>query len=137
MPATDRRFRMSRVLLFGVLNISAGPLAGGCASSGTKVTADQLAGFKAGVTTEAEVIAALGPPNNTSTHADGTKTDMYMHVAMSMHAASFIPVVGLFAGGASHSTDSAILTFDAHGVLKSVSSSTGHNDMNTGLLNQK
>jgi outer membrane protein assembly factor BamE (lipoprotein component of BamABCDE complex) len=109
----------------------------GCASSGTLVSADQVAQFKAGTTTESEVIDKLGPPNNTSTAPDGSKTDIYMHISHSMHAASFVPVVGLFAGGASSNTDSVTFTFDPHGIMKTVSSSTGHQEINTGLLNQK
>jgi outer membrane protein assembly factor BamE (lipoprotein component of BamABCDE complex) len=109
----------------------------GCGSSGTMVSPDQAAQFKPGVTTETEVIAKLGPSNSSSTYPDGSKTDMYLHVAMAMHAANFIPVVGIFAGGASHSTDSVTFTFDPRGVLKTTASNTSHQDMNSGLLNQK
>jgi outer membrane protein assembly factor BamE (lipoprotein component of BamABCDE complex) len=109
----------------------------GCASSGTKVSPDQAAQFKPGVTTESEVITKLGPPNSTSTYPDGSRTDMYLHIGMSIHAASFIPVAGLFAGGSSHSTDSVTFTFDPQGVLKSTASNSTHQDVNTGLLNQK
>ena len=137
MKTTHRRaLDTARFASLGLLVLTTVVLAG-CMSMGTKVTADQLANFKVGVTTEAEVISALGPPNNSTTHADGTKSDTYMHFATSSHPASFIPVVGIFSSGASSSTDTVILMFDAHRVLKSVTTSAGQSDMNTGLLNQK
>ena len=109
----------------------------GCVSSGTKVSADDMAHLKTGVTTEKEVIAKFGPPNQSTTQGDGSRTDMYMHISSSVHAANFIPVVGLFAGGASSHTDTVTFTFDPQGLLKSISSSSGQQDINTGLLNQK
>lgn len=111
--------------------------AAGCVSSGTKVTGDQLAQFKDGTTTEAQIVAKLGPPNSASTSTDGSKTDIYVHIAASANAASYIPVVGLFAGGAKGTNDSVVFNFDSKGVLKSHSSSTGQMALNTGLLNQK
>ncbi len=109
----------------------------GCVSSGTKVTQQQISAFEVGKTTEAQVIAALGPPNGTATATDGTKSDVYMHVAAHATAATYIPIVGAFAGGAKSTTDSVTFNFDAHGMLKSSSSSSGQNTVNTGLANQK
>jgi outer membrane protein assembly factor BamE (lipoprotein component of BamABCDE complex) len=43
-----------------------------CASTGTNVTEQQAAQFTPGVTTKAEVIAALGQPNGMATNTDGT-----------------------------------------------------------------
>jgi len=107
-----------------------------CVSSGTHVTADQASAFQVGTTTEADVIAKLGEPNSVSTSPDGTKIDTYMHVASSANAASFIPVVGLFAGGAKSSTESVTFTYDSHLILKSTSSNKTQMNVNTGLANQ-
>jgi outer membrane protein assembly factor BamE (lipoprotein component of BamABCDE complex) len=109
----------------------------GCVSSGTKVTADQQSAFQAGTTTEAQVIAKLGPPNNVATLADGSKMDMYMHIAASANAASYIPIVGLFAGGAKSTSDTVTFTFDSQGILKSTTSNRSQSNVNTGLANQK
>ena len=52
----------------------------GCVSSGTKVTADQQSAFQVGTTTEAQVVAKLGPHNTVATLADGSKMDnVYAH----------------------------------------------------------
>jgi outer membrane protein assembly factor BamE (lipoprotein component of BamABCDE complex) len=112
-------------------------LVSACVSSGTSVTPEQLAQLQPGVTTETEIISKLGTPNQSSTLPDGTKMDMYMHLSSSVHAASFIPVVGMLAGGASHHVDSVTFTFNPQGVLKTVAQSNSQQDINTGLLNQK
>lgn len=112
-------------------------VAAGCVSSGTKVTAQQATAFEAGKTSEAQVIAALGRPNSVSVLADGTKIDIYMHIAAHATAASYVPIVGLFAGGAKGDSDTAVFTFGPDGVLQSTSTSTSHSDVNTGIANQK
>lgn len=104
----------------------------GCASSGVKVSEEQVAAFKEGVTTEAEVVSAIGMPTGRMRSADGTVTLSYTHAQYSTRPASFIPIVGLFAGGADMSSNTFILTFDKDGKLTSRSS---HNTVvNTGTM---
>ena len=114
----------------------AGILAG-CVSSGTKVTQAQVSAFQVGKTTEAEVLAALGPPNSASVLSDGSKIDVYVHMSAHANAASYVPIVGLFAGGAKGDSDTVVLSFGPNGLLRSTSSNTAHADVNTGLANQK
>ncbi len=109
----------------------------GCVSSGTKVTQSELSDFHVGTTTEAQIVGELGQPNAVSTLADGTKTDTYVHTAAHPTAVSFIPVVGLLAGGAKGTSQSETFNFDAHGILKSMSSSSSQTNVNTGLANQR
>ena len=90
-----------------------------------------------GKTSEAQVLAALGAPNQTSTLSDGTRMDIYMHISAHATAASYIPVVGLFAGGAKGTNDTATFTFTPDGVLKSTASSSGTTNVNTGFANQQ
>lgn len=111
-------------------------LTAGCVSSGINVSQADIASFTPGQTTEAQVIARLGEPSNAATAPDGTKTDMYIHVAASANAASYVPVVGLLAGGSTSRTNSATFVFNRAGVLVSTASGQGHSNMNTGLLNQ-
>lgn len=108
----------------------------GCVSTGTKVTQQEASAFEVGKTTEAQVIAAFGPPNQTSTLTDGTRIDIYMHISAHANAASFIPVVGLFAGGAKSTNDTVTFTFTPDLLLKSTATSSGSTSVNTGLLNQ-
>lgn len=109
----------------------------GCASSGTMVTEQQAGQFQKGVTTREQVIAKLGQPNSSSAMDDGTRADVYVHVHAAANAASYIPVVGLLAGGANSTTNTATFTYDKTGLLKTIATSTGQAEVNTGLLNQK
>ena len=117
------------------------PLAGtlflaACVSSGTKVTTEQIAAFEVGKTTEEQVIAALGKPNSVTVLPDGSHTDVYLHTAAHATAATYVPIVGLFAGGAKGTSDTAIFMFDAQHILKSTSSNTTTTDVKTGIANQ-
>ena len=85
----------------------------GCAAGGVKVTDDQLTSFKAGETTKAQVIAALGAPTMQMRLADGTSMVVYSYYESKVRPATFIPVVGAFAGGSDTSTNTATLRFDA------------------------
>lgn len=85
----------------------------GCAASGVKVTDEQVAGLKKGETTKAEVISAFGSPNMQMRLADGTSMVIYSHVEVAVRPATFIPIVGAFAGGADSRSNSMTLRFDA------------------------
>jgi hypothetical protein len=100
---------------------------GGCASSGREIDEAKVGRFVVGRTTEPEVIAALGQPNS-STFMGGFHSISYVYVHIQTRAATFIPVVGMFAGGADSTTQSATFTFDANGLL----SSGGHSNTNVG-----
>lgn len=108
----------------------------GCASSGTKVSPEQMSGFQVGKTTEAQVIAALGVPNSSATASDGSKSDVYIHVKAHANAVNYIPVVGLLAGGAKSESDTVVFAFNRDGVLTETARGSAHADVKTGLLNQ-
>ena len=112
-------------------------LLAGCVSTGTQVTEEQAGKFKKGVTTEAEVVAALGPPNATTRNDDGSRVDSYTYMKASANAVDFIPYVGLLAGGSTGKYTTVAFSFDSAGVLKGYTSSSGTQEVNTGLLNQK
>lgn len=119
----------------GILMIAIGLLAGCATTSGTNVTKAQLAKFKVGTTTEAQVIAALGPPDSTMTYPDGSKMDTYDHISSSVNPATFIPFVGILDSGASMRQNAVTITFNSNGTLKSVLRSTNHQNFNSGILN--
>jgi outer membrane protein assembly factor BamE (lipoprotein component of BamABCDE complex) len=106
----------------------------GCATSGTKVTADQAAQFRRGSTTEAELIAKLGEPTATVHSANGTTVDTYVYARGTADAASYIPVVGLFAGGAKGSATTATFVFDSDKILKDYTTSSSTTHVKTGVL---
>lgn len=95
----------------------------GCAATGVKVTDAQLAGMVKGQTTMEQAVAALGPPTSRTRMADGTSILQYIYAESKVRAASFVPVVGAFAGGTDVRSSVATLRFDATGKLLDVASS--------------
>jgi uncharacterized protein (DUF697 family) len=72
-----------------------------------------------------------------STISDGTRIDIYMYMSARANTESYVPVIGLFAGGVKATNNTATFTFAPDLVLKSTSSSSGTTTVNTGLLDQK
>jgi outer membrane protein assembly factor BamE (lipoprotein component of BamABCDE complex) len=95
----------------------------GCASSGVQVSQTAATQFKEGVTTESQIVEKLGNPT-TTTIANGIKTITYTGAQYRTNAASFIPIVGLFAGGTDFSVTVAAYQINNQGVLDKVTYST-------------
>jgi outer membrane protein assembly factor BamE (lipoprotein component of BamABCDE complex) len=108
-------------------------LVAGCASTGTQVSQASLAQFHPGITTEAQVEAALGPPEGTTIGSDGERTITYVYSSARAKGVDFVPIVGLFAGGATGTATSVIFHFDRGGKLLSYSASGQKTDVHTGL----
>lgn len=92
------------------------------AAAPTPVQAVSEEGFRTGVDTLAVVTARLGRPNMTESNSDGTTTIRYSSVRTHVKGATFIPIVGLFAGGAKGHSSVRAFTFGPDGRLKSFSS---------------
>ncbi len=110
----------------------------GCVSGGNPSILDQTAvgQIKEGVTTKDEVMKLLGKPNSVG-RGSGTFPGMvpalpavplkyevwtYQHVSVETDAATFIPIVGLVAGGATSHVNSLTLYFDENGIVKYIQS---------------
>lgn len=105
----------------------------GCASSGSRsVYLDNLEQhLVVGTTTTQEVLSLMGPPTSrfTTVTTTGTRdTWVYAHSQIATSPATFIPIVGLFAGGATVDTKSVGLSFDTNGRLASISHQQHHTD---------
>ena len=105
----------------------------GCASTGVKVSDEKLDSFKKGESTVSQVLAALGQPTTTMKMGDGTVMLQYAYSEASVRAASFIPVVGLVAGGSDIHVSTAVLRFDAEGKLIDVTRSSSQYGTGTGV----
>ncbi|EGX99985.1 hypothetical protein AZA_56424 [Nitrospirillum viridazoti Y2] len=116
-----------------VLGVLAMLTVAGCVSSGTKVTADQMATLEKGKSTYTEVVSRLGQPTAVSTMANGGKVAVYSFTTASADAASYIPVVGLFAGGATAHGSTVTMTFNAAGVLADYQTTETNVKTHTGL----
>jgi len=93
-------------------------LAACSATGGKKLDSSQVNQFQPGVTTSDQVAAALGQPSGTETKSDGTKSLIYSYMQLTVHGATFIPFVNLFAGGADAKVQKVTFNFDKSGVLK-------------------
>src|SRR5579859_2878429 len=108
-------------------------LLAGCVSSGTQVKDTALTQFQKGVTTEADVVKALGPPQSTTTLGDGRRLVIYSGMHGQVKGATFIPVVGLFAGGATVHQSTVVFTFGQDGKLVEYSSTQSNADSTSGV----
>lgn len=128
---------------------------GGCVSSGNPSVHDDVAvsKIKIGETTKDEVRTLLGKPNST-TRSSGSmfvgaglpvtpnvnyEIWNYTHISVETDAATFIPIVGLFAGGASSRVSSLTVTFDDQGIVRAIrtSDTEGRSGMGAGSSNPK
>lgn len=96
-------------------------------------TADQLAAFQVGVTTIADVTAALGKPMMIMT-ASGQTIVSYSSIHASVKAETFIPIVGLFAGGGRSNMSSATFIFGPDGKLISTITHQSNADCSTSIV---
>jgi hypothetical protein len=81
------------------------------------ISADQVAQFKVGVATYEQVVATLGKPSSVTIDSDGIRIVTYSSIRTHPKAITFVPVVGLFAGGATGDISWAIFTFGQDGRL--------------------
>lgn len=102
-----------RKILVILMSVSA-LIFSGCMSmqSGTKVENEQLQKFVKGKTTYDDVIKALGKPTATQeSNKEMIAIYSYSNMSSSQSAASYIPIVGLFAGGPTSQMDTQDVTF--------------------------
>jgi outer membrane protein assembly factor BamE (lipoprotein component of BamABCDE complex) len=104
----------------------------GCVSSGVEVKPEQTSDFRPGVTTRQEVVARLGNPTTTATLPDGSTMLVYAFSAAQARPASFIPIIGAFAGGADARSSMVSFQFTPAGVLKSSSSTASQSGSQLG-----
>ena len=100
----------------------------GCASEGTQVAVRQAPQFQKGVSTKADVVAALGEPNATFSKAKGTTTIAYWNVTARPNAADFVALVG--AGATTVS-----FRFGHDGKLLDYGSSTANSNAHASIVN--
>lgn len=108
-------------------------LLGGCMSMGTQVKQEQLSKFTKGSTTYNDVVTQLGQPNTISTKSNGTKVVLYTYMHSQARPESFIPLVGMFVGGADSKVNTAEFVFTQDNKLLEYSLSESNFGSGTGL----
>jgi len=109
---------MRKVLFIGLIIVALALT--GCASSGNPKVADfnPATQIEYGKTTKAEIKAMLGEPNAKKYGANGKEVWAYTYAQAQAKPATFIPVIGLFAGGMDASAKKLVFAFDEKGVLQ-------------------
>ena len=124
---------MKKMKLFLLSASAAALLLTGCATTGVKIDPARLDAMKVGVTTPAEAIAMFGPPTVETTAGDGAVTLQYTYAEAQVRASTFIPIVGMFAGGTDVKASSVNMSFDRAGKLLAVSKSVSQQATGMGL----
>lgn len=98
-----------------------------CVSAKYKPSADAMEHFEEGKTTYHEVVGVLGKPLTTTVNSNGDKIIVYSDMTTKVDPATYIPIVGLFAGGAKSNMKTLSFTFK-NDVLKDMqySESSSH-----------
>jgi outer membrane protein assembly factor BamE (lipoprotein component of BamABCDE complex) len=91
-------------------------LLAGC-TSGTQVSDNDRAQFQTGVTTKAQVEAALGAPDQTATLVGGGTRDVYAYHSGDSRPIDYVPLLALVAGGGWQHTTTVNFDFNTQGVL--------------------
>jgi outer membrane protein assembly factor BamE (lipoprotein component of BamABCDE complex) len=121
----------SFILLVAAVGLSA------CASAGNQVlkTADADTVSRSitdGQSTKTTVQAAFGDPNDTSFTDGGNEIWKYTYAYATPTAVSFVPLVGIFAGGADVDKKTLVILFDKSGVVTKHTMSTSHEQVKRG-----
>jgi hypothetical protein len=112
-------------------------LVSGCVSSGNPSVVDQdrISQIKLNTSTKEDVRRILGRPNSISRHSGSyseildsppstslTNTEVwsYAHIDVDVDTATFIPIVGLFAGGATSNVNTFTVVFDEQGIVRPI-----------------
>ncbi len=123
----------------------------GCVSSGNSsiVDQDRIAKIKLNISVKDDVRRILGQPNGisrqsgsypafpgvpASTATINSEVWSYTHMNVDVNPATFIPIVGLFAGGATSNLNTFTVSFDEQGIVRHISStqSQGRSGSGTG-----
>jgi outer membrane protein assembly factor BamE (lipoprotein component of BamABCDE complex) len=105
------------------------PLAGcGGSQMGSSAVADpnKLSQIQKGVSREADIQVLFGAPNGKSFTENGDEVWSYSYNKTQVNAATYVPVVGLFAGGAQSDASVLTITFGKNGVVKAYGTENVH-----------
>ncbi len=95
---------------------------GGCAGTegGQRQITDssKIGQIQKGVSTKDSIRSAFGDPEGVSYEANGDEIWTYSYSRSSVTPATYVPVVGMFAGGATVKSSALVVTFDSRGVVK-------------------
>lgn len=97
----------------------------GCASVGNNFDSRKLSEVKKGETTESQLVGLFGQPTQRGINSDGDVTMQWIYSEATAKGATFIPIVGAFAGGTNIKTKILNVYLDQLGKVSSYNYSGG------------
>ena len=79
---------------------------------------------KEGISSKSDIFDSFGQPGDVNYFENSESVWVYYAVSMTMSGASYIPVVGLFAGGSNTNTQISKFYFDPNNILLKVETSS-------------
>ena len=112
-------------------------LLGGCASAGNMALKDEnektvSSQIVEGKTTKNEVVARYGQPTSTTFTDGGNQVWTYRYAYATANAVSYVPIVGIFAGGAHVQSKELVLMFDKNDVVSKFSMRESQQEVSRG-----
>ena len=101
----------------------------GCASTGRNFDDSKVAQIKKGETTETDLKTLFGPPESRIVDSEGTTHLNWMYGETRMKGEGFIPIAGVFIGGANSSHKLLTVTLGPDGKVTRFTSSGGGSEM--------
>jgi hypothetical protein len=112
--------------------ISIAAMAAGCASVGTPIAKQNVAGIKKGVTTETELVRMFGNPTDKSINSAGKVVMTWVHSAAQPKGTSFIPFAGSFVGGTNVQVEKLQVVLGKDGRVEDYVMNESHRDIKMG-----
>lgn len=115
-----------------ILCILASALLCGCASVGNNFDSRKVSEIKKGETTEPQLVALFGQPAQRGINEDGLVKLTWVYSESTVKGATFIPIVGAFAGGANVKTKMLTVRLDQSGKVSGYDYSGGETQAGSG-----
>ena len=90
----------------------------GCMSSGKKIEQSKVDKLQKGVTTRAQLEQEMGPPDEVFPQENGKRMLVYRYLSAKAKGTSFIPIVGMFAGGSDTRRQTFTVIVDKGGIVE-------------------
>ena len=118
--------KYKRMMITIAVAIGANATLAACSSSaGRDVDKSKVTSYQPGVTSCSQIRSELGEPIETSREADGSTNLVYGKATTTIRGSTFIPIVGLFAGGADTKYDFVAIKCDPQGLFASYETKVG------------
>jgi outer membrane protein assembly factor BamE (lipoprotein component of BamABCDE complex) len=120
-----------------MLSILALFVLGACASAGNMVIKDETeqsvsSKIVEGKTTKQEIVATYGQPSQTTFTDGGNEIWTYKYAYAIATGASYIPIIGIFAGGANVHSKTLMIMFDRQDIVSRFSMREVQEEMKRG-----